>query len=209
METPNHLLSPELNSGAHPSAWFAVHTRTRFEKRVDSDLREKGIETFLPLYSAKHQWSDRQRLVHQPLFPAYVFVRIAATQDMRVAVLRTIGITGFVGVRGIGTPIPDNEIQAVQRVLEQRVPFELYPFLKVGQRVRVRGGCLDGIEGIVTAINGDENLIVSVQLIQRAIALRISGYPIEPVGRSGNPAEAAQGTPGKKILSAHAGIRHA
>lgn len=166
--------------------WFAVHTRTRFEKKVVFELREKGIETFLPLFSSRHKWSDRHRLVHLPLFPGYVFVRIAAIQGTRIAVLRTIGVSNFVGVRGVGTPIPDCEIQAIQTLLEQRVPFELYPFLNIGQRVRIRGGCLDGIEGILTAINGNESLVVSVQLIQRSVAMQISGYQVEPLRSAGN-----------------------
>ena len=120
-------------------------------------------------------------MVHEPLFPAYVFVRITPVQDKRIAVLRTIGVTNFVGVRGVGTPIPDAEIQAVHTVLEQCVPFQFYPFLNIGKRVRIRGGCLDGIEGILTAISGNESMVVSIQLIQRSIAMRITGYQVEPV----------------------------
>lgn len=170
-----------LRPEADQPAWFAVHTRVRFERAVVSELREKGIETFTPLFPARHRWSDRQRLVHEPLFPAYVFVRIAPVQDKRIAVLRTIGVTNFVGVRGVGTPIPDAEIQAVHTVLEQCVQFQFYPFLNVGKRVRIRGGCLDGIEGILTAISGNESMVISVELIQRSIAVRITGYQIEPV----------------------------
>lgn len=176
-ESSSGVLGPEVCQ----SAWFAVHTRVRFERTVGSELREKGIETFVPLLPARHKWSDRQRLVHEPLFPAYVFVRIAPVLDRRIAVLRTIGVTNFVGVRGVGTPIPDAEIQAVHTVLEQCVPFQFYPFLNVGKRVRIRGGCLDGIEGILTAISGNESMVISVQLIQKSIAMRITGYDVEPV----------------------------
>lgn len=189
-------------------AWFAVHTRSRFEKKVVSELRDKGIETFLPLISAKHKWSDRQRLIHLPLFPGYVFVRIAAMQGARIAVLRSIGVTNFVGVRGVGTPIPDAEIQAIQTVLEQRVPFQLYPYMQIGQLVRIRGGCLDGIEGILTSICGDESLVVSVQLIQRSIAMRISGYQIEPARSAGNSTESSeQILRGESLVIKDAGVR--
>ena len=189
------LAITDLTSETSEFAWFAVHTRSRFEKRVASELREKNIETFLPLISAKHKWSDRQRLVHLPLFPGYLFVRIAAVQGARIAVLRTAGVTNFVGVRGVGSPIPDAEIQAIQTVLEQCVPFQLYPYhLSIGQLVRIRGGCLDGVEGILTSIHGDESLVVSVQLIQRSIAMRISGYQIEPVCSSGNSTELGRKT---------------
>ena len=176
-ESSSSALRPE----AGQSAWFAVHTRTRFEKAAACELREKGIESFVPLLPARHKWSDRQRLVHEPLFPAYVFVRIAPVQDTRIAVLRTIGVNSFVGARGIGTPIPDAEIQTVHTVLEQCVQVQLHPYLNVGKRVRIRGGCLNGIEGILTAISGSESMVVSVQLIQRSIAMRITGYEVEPV----------------------------
>jgi transcription antitermination factor NusG len=110
-----------------------------------------------------------------------VFVNIVPAQNSRVAVLRTHGVYGFVGDRGVGTPIPESEISAVQEMLNHRIPFQMYPFLKTGQRVRIRGGCLDGIQGILTAINGDHTLVVSVGLLQRSIAMRLAGYQVEPL----------------------------
>jgi transcriptional antiterminator NusG len=161
-------------------AWFAVQTRPRFEKKAALELQEKGIQTFLPLDSVKRQWSDREQTVSLPLFSGYMFVRISADQDLRVAVLRTNGVNNFVGARGIGTPIPDIEIEAVQTLLKQQVPFKIYPYLKLGQTVRIRGGCLDGIKGILTKVNGDQSLVISIDLIQRSIAMRVTGYDIEP-----------------------------
>jgi transcription antitermination factor NusG len=163
-----------------PVSWFAVQTRTRYERKVSSEIQENGVEVFLPLLSCTHQWSDRRRLVEVPLFPSYVFVRIMAAQRERIIVLRTNGVTGFVGARGVGTPIPDSEIEAVQEMLKHRIPFQMCHFLKTGQRVRIRGGCLDGIRGILTAINGDYSLIVSIDLLQRSIAMRLTGFQIEP-----------------------------
>jgi transcription antitermination factor NusG len=165
--------------GEAESFWFAIQTRPRYEKKVVSELQEKGINVFLPLFSVKRQWSDRQTVVHPPLFPSYVFVRIALTLSDRVSILRTNGVTGFVGVRGVGTPIPDGEIEALRTVIKQKMAFEPYPYLKIGRRVCIRGGSLDGIEGMLTAINGDQSLVVSVDLIQRSIAIRITGYSIE------------------------------
>ena len=179
--TAELLQAPEL---LRPStglvSWFAVQTRPKFENKVAAQLLEKGVETFLPSKPLLRQWSDRQRVIHAPLFPGYVFVRSAATLDARVSVLRTNGVISFVGVRGLGIPIPEEEITAVQTLLAQKIPFEAYPFLKVGQRVRIRGGSLDGIKGILTAIRGDQSLIISVELIQRSIAMRVSGYLVEP-----------------------------
>ncbi len=162
-------------------SWFAIQTRPRYEKKVTAELHEKGIQTFLPLNSAVHQWSDRRRVVHLPLFPGYVFVRIARSLSERIAVLRTNGVASFVGVRNMGVPIPDSEIDAVRAVVEERIPFEPYPYLKIGQRVCIRGGCLDGVSGVLTAVNGDQSLIISVNLIQRSIAMRIEGYRVEAI----------------------------
>jgi transcription antitermination factor NusG len=106
-------------------------------------------------------------------------VRISVDQDLRVAVLRTNGVNNFVGARGIGTSIPDSEIEAVQGLLKQQVPFKIFPYLRLGQTVRIRGGCLDGLKGILTKINGDDSLVISVDLIQRSIAMRVTGYDIE------------------------------
>jgi transcription antitermination factor NusG len=173
------LLLSNLGFMSDQPRWFAVHTRPRYEKKVSAELREKGITNFLPLYSATHQWSDRKRLVHLPLFPSYVFVQISPVANARVSVLRTNGVTSFVGVRNMGVPIPDCEIEAVQAILEKRISFEPYPYLRIGQRVCIRGGCLNGVTGTLTAINGDQSLIVSVNLIQRSIAMRIEGYKVE------------------------------
>lgn len=184
MTTLQHNISaiPSVDRMTAPwlLTWFAIQTQPRYEKKVTAELQEKGIQVFLPLLASTHQWSDRQRVVEVPLFPSYVFVRIVPWQERRIAVLRTHGVNGFVGVRGVGTPIPDTEVAAVQEMLKHRIPLQLYPFLQTGQRVRIRGGCLEGIRGILTAINGDYSLVVSVELIQRSIAMRLTGYQIEP-----------------------------
>jgi transcription antitermination factor NusG len=161
--------------------WFAIRTRPRYEKKVTSDLQEKGIETFLPLDSATHQWSDRRRVVNLPIFPGYVFVRIASSLSARIPVLRTNGVISFVGVRNMGIPIPDCEIEAIQTVRQGGVSFEPCPYLSVGQSVRIRGGCLDGISGVLMAVNGDQSLVISVHAIQRSIAMRIEGYKVEAI----------------------------
>jgi transcription antitermination factor NusG len=176
----SELLSICLDPEQVETAWSAVQTRPKFEKKVAFELQEKGIESFLPLHSVKRQWSDRKQSVSLPLFPGYAFVRIAPALCARIAVLRTNGVISFVGPRGIGTPVPDSEIEAVQALLNQRVPFTLHPYLKIGQSVRIRGGSLDGIKGILTKVNGDQSLIISVELIQRSVAMRVTGYDIEP-----------------------------
>jgi transcriptional antiterminator NusG len=164
---------------ADESSWFAVQTKPRHEKKVAAELAEKGIAVFLPLVSALHQWTDRRREVMLPLFTNYTFVRIGGERNPRVSILRTNGVVGFVGMQGRPVPIPDEQINAVQTILRERIPFSLHPYLNVGRKVRIRGGCLDGIQGVILAMNGDQSLIVSIEGIQGSLAVRIAGYGLE------------------------------
>lgn len=176
---PDPVLAQPQREAAVGS-WFAVQVRARHEKKVAVELQEREITAFVPLFSSYHQWSDRRRLVHMPVFPGYAFVRISSTAATRVEVLRTPGVCCFVGIRGAGVPIPDGQIEAIQTILDRGIPFDSHPFLSIGQKVRIRGGSLDGLEGILEAKNGDQSLIVSVELIQRSLAVRVAGYRVEP-----------------------------
>jgi len=93
--------------------------------------------------------------------------------------LRTNGVTSFVGARGTGSPVPEGEIESVRALLGRGVSFQAYPFLNVGQRVRIRGGSLHGVEGILLENNDDLSLVVSIQIIQRSLSIRLAGYQIE------------------------------
>jgi transcription antitermination factor NusG len=162
-------------------AWYAVRTRPRHEKRVHLELQEKAIKSFLPVYAENHIWSDRQQTVHVPLFPGYVFARIANELEHRVRVLRTQGVMSFVGFRGMGVVIPDEQIHAIQSIVSARILFGPYAFLNVGQRVRIVGGSLDGIRGIISEKKGESSLVISIELIQRSVAIRVEGLRVEPI----------------------------
>jgi transcription termination/antitermination protein NusG len=168
-------------SKAEDTAWYAIHTRSRHEKTVATQLEQKGLTTFLPLLKEVHRWSDRRMLVEQPLFQGYVFIRIPFSAEYRLAVLTTSGVAGFVGIQGRALPIPDKQIEDVQTLLAGRILFGEYPFLRLGQRVRIRGGCLDGVEGILVAKNSDRSVVVSIDLIQRSLAVRVSGFDLEVI----------------------------
>jgi transcription antitermination factor NusG len=161
-------------------SWYAVQTRARHERVVVQRFRDKGLTTFLPLVTEVRRWSDRWKSVELPLFNCYVFVKIMATNEDRVRVLRTDSVFDFVGVPRQGTPIPDEQIDALRTIVEERVNWRSYPFLKIGQRVRIRGGALDGIEGILVSRNGERSVVVSVDAIQRSLSVRVEGYKIEP-----------------------------
>lgn len=159
--------------------WYAVHTMARHEKRVACQFLEKNVSTFLPLLEQVHRWSDRKCKVEVPLFSCYAFVHIAPTAENRVKVLRTPGVLGFVGSNGRGTSIPNEEIETLQTAMKERMPCATHPFIKVGTRVRLRGGSLDGVEGILKRHGSDQHLVVSVELLQRSISIRLEGYDIE------------------------------
>ena len=161
--------------------WYAVQTRSRHEKLVARQLEGQGITTFLPLTTKLHRWSDRQKMVQLPLFPGYAFVQIPYVPEQRVRVLRIDGVVSFVGQRGQGISIPDGQIDGVKALISGNVPFSSHPFLQVGQRVRIRGGALEGVEGLLVSRDGGRNLIISVEPIQRSLSINLDGYNVEPV----------------------------
>jgi transcription antitermination factor NusG len=167
--------------GARVENWYAVHTRARHERVVAQRLREQGVTAFLPMITEVHRWSDRRKSVELPLFGCYVFVKLSATGEERLRVLRIDSVFKFVGARGLGTPIAESQIDAVRTLIGQQIPWSTHPFLQIGQRVRVRGGALDGVEGILLSRNDDNTLVVSIDAIQRSLAVRIQGYDLEPI----------------------------
>jgi transcription antitermination factor NusG len=167
--------------GASEPHWYAIDTVARHEKRVAQQLEENRVVTFLPLMRQRRQWSDRRATVHVPLFSCYAFVRMVQTVQERLKVLRIPGVLGFVGSGRVGTPIPNTEIENLQTAIRENVPFALHPFITVGKRVRIRGGSLDGIEGVLVNHLGDNSLILSVELLQRSISIRVEGYDVELV----------------------------
>ncbi len=161
--------------------WFAIHIRARHEKKVAAELQQRGITSFLPLLAKVHNWSDRRKMVELPLFSCYAFVQIVRDPKMRLSVLTTQGVLGFVGANGQGTPIPTSQIEDLRTIMLNRIPVYPQDFLKIGQRVRIRGGALNGIEGILVRTKGDRQLVLSIETIQRSISLSVEGYDIEPL----------------------------
>lgn len=178
------LPKPGIPRGSAPeksSFWFAVQTKPRHEKKVNSELCEKRIRSFLPLHRERRRWSDRYQWVELPMFSQYLFVKLLPTAESRLRVLQTTGVVQFVGATGCGTPIPNEQIESLHAIVSHSVPATPHEFLRVGERVRIRGGALEGIEGILSAIRNDKSLVVSVELIQKSVAIRIDGFEIERV----------------------------
>jgi len=153
----------------------------RHEKRIAGLFEEKQVCTFLPLLQQFHRWSDRRSKVEVPMFSCYAFVRIAQTAEERLKVLGTPGVLGFVGSERQGTPIPAEQIESLRTAIREKIPCLPHPYVSAGSRVRIRGGSMDGVEGILVRQGGDQSLIVSVELLHRSISIRVEGYDIELV----------------------------
>lgn len=151
--------------------WHALHTRYRHEKLVDKLLTRQGFETFLPLYTTVHQWKDRTKKLSMPLFPNYVFVRGVAGRTLRI--LKTPGVCSIVGNGGRPGILPDSEIAAIRRVVENSLPFKPHPFLASGDWVRIRSGPLSGLEGILIRTQDHTRLLLSVEALGRSVAVEI------------------------------------
>jgi transcription antitermination factor NusG len=171
----DHSEPPATSSAAQ---WFAVQTRYRFEKSVAAQLNRKDCETYLPLLTEHHTWTDRQKEVTIPLFPGYAFVRIDQASHSREAVLRTAGLIGFVNFGGVVASVPPKQIEDLQLLLQKKGAFSLHAFVRAGQRVRIRGGCLHGLEGLLVQ-QGKDKLLISIESIQRSLAIEIQGYELE------------------------------
>ena len=158
--------------------WYAIQTRYRYEQKVTRALARQGLETFIPLLVETHHWSDRKKAIHTPLFSGYTFAHLQLSPSLRKRVVQTEGVIGFVASGNALVPVPSRQVEDLRRLLSQRVPCALTAFLSVGQRVRIRGGCLDGLEGILQQ-NDAKRLVVSIEAIQRSIAIQIDGYELQ------------------------------
>ena len=170
---------PPLGFAQQEPSWYAVHTMARHEKRIAAQFEEKSVFTFLPLLHQVHTWSDRRKVVEIPMFSCYAFVHMVQTVEERLKVLRTPGVLGFVGSERQGTPIPDEQIESLRKAISEKLPCLPHPFISVGKRVRICGGSLNGVEGILMRQGADQSLIISVELLQRSVSIRVEGYDIE------------------------------
>jgi len=175
MTASGALLAP---LGVTAKRWYAILTRYRFEKKVAIHLENKGVACFLPLFGEIHHWSDRHKRLQVPLFPGYAFVFLDLASPSRLEVLQTDGVLRFVSFGGDALAVPAKQIEDLKTLLSHRVPCSLHAFLTVGRRVRIRGGCLDGLEGILEQ-NEEKNLVISIESIRRSIAVKIEGYELE------------------------------
>lgn len=170
-----------LGSVRHP--WFALRVKSRTEKVVSTIARNKGFEEFLPLYQSRRRWSDRFKSIELPLFPGYVFCRL--NPEFRLPLLTIPGVMSFVGMGKIPVPIDDAEIAAIQAAIGAGLSAEPYPFLEVGQKVRLAEGPLAGLEGLLVEVRKQQRVAVSVSLLKRSVAIEIDRHWVRPLDAAG------------------------
>jgi transcription antitermination factor NusG len=159
--------------------WFALQVRSRYEKNVASILDGKGYQWFLPTYRTRRRWSDRTKDVELSLFPGYLFCRFNPQE--RLPILKTPGLISIVGTARIPTAVDENEIVALQTLVASGLPRQPWPYLQVGQRVRIEYGALSGLEGLLLQHKGCDRVILSVTLLQRSVATEIDSAWVVPV----------------------------
>jgi transcription antitermination factor NusG len=161
--------------------WFAIYTRHQHENLAARSLSYKGFEVFLPQYTSVRQWSDRTKALPAPLFPCYLFLR--GGLERQLSIVTTPGVLGLVGFAGAPAIITDAEIEAVRQTIARCAHLEPHPFLKCGDWVRVKGGPLEGIEGILVRNKNQYRLVLSVELVQKSAAVEVDAWAVERAPR--------------------------
>lgn len=162
--------------------WFALQVRTRHESGVAGFLEGKGYEFFLPQYTCRKRWSDRVKKVETPLFPGYLFCRF--DPEDRLPILKTPGVIQIAGYNRLPVPIEVSEIQAIQALVASGLPSQPWPFLAVGDRVRIETGPLRGYEGLLVEFKGNHRLVLSISLLHRSVAVEIDSASVESLRSS-------------------------
>jgi transcription antitermination factor NusG len=159
--------------------WYAVYTCANHEKRVSEQLAAREVQHFLPVYRSVRRWRDRRVELDLPLFPGYVFVRLALCDRLRVVNIPSV--VRLVGFGALPTALPDEDVETLRAGLDPRLVAEPHPFLTEGRRVRVRSGPLEGMRGILLGRRGKARFIVSVELIMRSMSVELDEADLEGV----------------------------
>ena len=167
--------------------WFALQVRCRREALVANHLEGQGLECFVPLYKSTRRWSDRLKEVEQPLFPGYLFCRLNLSN--RGPVLMTPGVQQIVGFGRTPVPVEEREVESIRQVLASGLPSLPWPYLHIGERVRVNHGSMVNLEGILVNFKGSNRVVLSVTLLQRSVALEIDLAWLSPVPQASAVAE--------------------
>jgi transcription antitermination factor NusG len=164
--------------------WFVATVRPQHEAAVAQWFEEWGLQPFSPTYRVTRQWSDRKKMLQQPLFPGYVFCRFA--RNDRAKVLKTPGVRSIVGFGGEPAIVPDSEIEQIASMIATGRPLQPWPYPDKGHTVRIEHGPLRGVEGIVVETEDDYRLVLSITLLQRSVSVKFDAADVVPVANPVN-----------------------
>lgn len=167
----NSVEYPGMEASFFEPLWYVVYTNANHEKRVTHQLESRSVEHFLPLYESGRRWKDRRVRLHMPLFPGYVFVKLALRDQLQI--LQIPGVVRLVSFNGHPTSLPQEDIEAIRNCLDRGHQVEPHPYLRAGRRVRVMSGPLRGLEGIILRRKNKTRFVLSFELILRSVAVEI------------------------------------
>jgi transcription antitermination factor NusG len=160
--------------------WYVVHVRSRHEFSVTERLVKSGIDAFLPTVERLRKWKDRKKMVAFSLFPGYLFVHIPKNNIARIAVLKTPGVVRFIGLTsGAPEPVPSEQILALKTLVDSKETLDPYPYLKEGNRVKIKSGPFKGIEGVLLERKGIHNLVLSIDILQQGVSVQVEASSVE------------------------------
>jgi len=175
MKSPDNTTNPAHQPGTEANfcepLWYAAYTNANHEKRVTQQLEKRSVEHYLPLYESARRWKDRRVLLQMPLFPGYVFVKLALRD--RLQLLQIPGVVQLVSFNGHPAPLPEEDIQAIRNCLDRGHQVEPHPYLRSGRRVRVMSGPFRGLDGIILRRKNKTRFVLSFELIMRSVAVEI------------------------------------
>jgi len=160
--------------------WYAVYTKSRHEKVAAEELWQKEIEVFLPLRTVISKWKDRRKEVQFPLFPGYLFVNVPI-KERRLDIIKVPSVVRIIGYENEPVPIPGDQIVAVKTLVFSELPYDPFPDIVVGDRVRVKRGPLRGLDGYLVEKKSNYRFVISVDLIQQAVACEIDAADVEKI----------------------------
>jgi transcription antitermination factor NusG len=177
LDSTKHPLGQELATAqVH---WYATYTCANHEKQVAAQLQSRSLEYFLPLYRSVRRWKDRRVTLDLPLFPGYLFVRLALRDRMRV--LQIPSVVHLVSFSGQPVAVPDDEMDRLRSGLSHSLCAEPHPFLTAGRRVSIIRGPLAGCEGILRRRKNNFRFVISIDLIRRACAVDVDAADVQPI----------------------------
>jgi transcription antitermination factor NusG len=160
------------------SSWFAIRVRPKHERATAINLKRRGFEEYVPLHRVRRRWSDRVKELDAVLFPGYIFCRFPRQDRLRV--LNSPGVESIVGFGKTDIPVDDAEIEAVRTLVASGRPLAPWPFLRIGQNVAIVNGALSGLRGVVLRDQDSWRVVVSIEALDRSIAVEIDRDMINP-----------------------------